>query len=81
MREKIDCFLPCDDVHIIADTLQTLRQSKTIQHINLLVTPDFAQNNNEPDNCSFLTVGSVTSSNSIVTIAENSDADFVLLSL
>ena len=81
MREKIDCFLPCDDVCAIADTLQVLRQSKTIQHINLLVTADFAQHNDAPDNCSLLTVDSTASSQAIAVISENSDADYVLLSL
>ena len=81
MREKIDCFLPCDDVCAIADTLQVLRQSKTIQHINLLVTPDFAQHNEAPDNCSLLAVDSITSSESIAVMAGNTDADYVLLSL
>ena len=37
MREKIDCFMPCRDLSDIEDTLQTLRQSKTTQHINLLI--------------------------------------------
>ena len=37
MREKIDCFMPCCDLSDIKETLQTLRQSKTIQHINLLI--------------------------------------------
>ena len=73
MREKIDCFLPCDDVCAIADTLQVLRQSKTIQHINLLVTPDFAQHNEAPDNCSLLAVDSITSSESIAVMAGNTD--------
>jgi hypothetical protein len=32
MREKIDCFLPCNDVAEIADSIQTLSQSKTTHH-------------------------------------------------
>ena len=43
MREKIDCFLPCDSIQIIEDTINQLRESKTVQHINLLVTEEFAR--------------------------------------
>ena len=43
MREKIDCFMPCCDLSDIKETLQTLRQSKTIQHINLLIDDEAKQ--------------------------------------
>ena len=38
MREKIDCFLPCDDLEAAEHTVKQLRGNKTIQHIFLLVT-------------------------------------------
>lgn len=81
MREKIDCFLPCDDMCAVADTLQVLRQSKTIQHINLLVTQSFADNNDAPENCTLLPVGGLMSSETMATVEQNTDADYVLLSL
>ncbi len=79
MREKIDCFLPCNNIHAIEDTISQLRESKTVQHINLLVTEDFAKENIAPDNCAFIVTDNITSSNTVVSIEENSDADFVLL--
>lgn len=81
MREKIDCFLPCDDTRAVAGTLQVLRQSKTIQHINLLVAPGTANNSDTPDNCTMLTIGNLMSAETIRTVEQNTDADYVLLSL
>ena len=81
MREKIDCFLPCDDMSAVADTLQVLRQSKTIQHINLLVTQDFADGNAAPDNCTMIVVDSLASSATVLAMEQNTDADYALVSL
>ena len=79
MREKIDCFLPCDSIQIIEDTINQLRESKTVQHINLLVTEEFAKENIAPDNCVFIVTDNIASSNTVMSIEENTDADFVLL--
>jgi hypothetical protein len=38
MREKIDCFLPCDDMNAVARTVAQLKASKTVQHIFLLTS-------------------------------------------
>ena len=35
MREKIDCFLPCDDQNITQDIITQLRASRTVQNIFL----------------------------------------------
>lgn len=60
MREKIDCFLPCNDPKAVSETTKQLKGNKTVQNISLL---------NEPP----------TSSNALMSIAENAKADYVLL--
>ncbi|MBQ9649831.1 MAG: DUF4922 domain-containing protein [Prevotella sp.] len=75
MREKIDCFLPCDDITGATKMLAQLRASKTVQHIFLLTsTPQPTMKD-----CQQLTVDNLTGSNTLMTIAENAKADYVLL--
>jgi len=88
MREKIDCFLPCSDADTLGKTLQTLRESKTIQHINLLVTDaqECAEENGSSDtmlpaDCTKITVDSLLSTKTMLTIEEHTDAEYVLISL
>ena len=52
MRGKIDCFLLCDNLSTSEDLLQELQRSKTVQHVNLLVTADFAAETQAPEGCS-----------------------------
>lgn len=80
MREKIDCFLPCDDIHVIGDMLDVLRQDKTIHHIHLLVSEKFSQENFAPHDCSFVVVDNIQSSQTIMAIEQDTEADYVLLS-
>ena len=80
MREKIDCFLPCDDLLGTARTVAQLRGSKTIQNIFLLTSaPLPADCDKTLSKCKALTVDNLTSSNTLMTIAENAKADYVLL--
>ena len=80
MREKIDCFLPCYDPHAAARTVAQLRGSKTIQNIFLLTSgPLSTQDGDNIRKCLPLTVDNLTSSNTLMTIAENAKADYVLL--
>ena len=80
MREKIDCFLPCYDPQHVARTIAQLRGSKTIQNIYLLTSgPLSADDSDTLGKCLPLTVDSLTSSNTLMTIAENAKADYVLL--
>ena len=80
MREKIDCFLPCDDLRSTARTVMQLRGSKTVQNIFLLVSAPLPANSDEAlRKCKTLAVDNLTSSNTLMTIAENAKADFVLL--
>ena len=77
MREKIDCFLPCSDLQAVAPVVAQLRASKAIQNICLLTSgplstkahADFQQ----------LQVDNLTSSNTLMGIAENAKAEYVLL--
>ena len=79
MREKIDLFLPCEDIEVAKETLFELHDDKTVQHINLLVSSDFAAHNQVPDGCTFIVVDRLESSNTITSIAENTDADYVMI--
>ena len=83
MREKIDCFMPCRDLSDIEDTLQTLRQSKTTQHINLLIDDEANANMDKScaDDCTFITTGRLTSTQTLLDIDAHTDAEYVLLSL
>ena len=75
MREKIDCFLPCEDLEVAAETVSQLRGSKTVQNIFLLVS--------EPGegigDCGQIQVAGLTGSNTLMSIAENAKADYALL--
>ncbi len=81
MRQKIDCFLPCDSVESIESMIETLRQSKTIQHIHLLVDADFASKNSVPDNCSLMVVDRLLSTRTMLEMERHTDADYVLMNL
>lgn len=78
LRENIDCFLPCDNLTDVEPLLSQLRQSNAIQHINLLVTKEFACKNQPPEDAAFIIVDNILSSRSILSIAENTDADYSL---
>ena len=79
MREKIDLFLPCDDLQEARFTTIDLHEDKTVQHINLLVSADFAAQYPVPEGCTFIAVDRLESSNTVESIAENTDADYVLI--
>ena len=79
MREKIDLFLPCEDLMMAQEALTELHDNKTVQHINLLVSSDFAAQHQVPDGCTFVVIDRLESSNTITSIAENTDADYVII--
>ena len=80
MREKIDCFLPCDDLKTALNTVRQLRPSKTIQHIFLLVSQNLSDEEAADfSDCHQIVVGNLSSSNTLMSIAENAKADYVLL--
>ena len=79
MRQKIDLFLPCEDLDFAQEALLELHDNKTVQHINLLVSADFAASHQVPDGCTFIVVDRLESSNTVSSIAENTDADYVII--
>ena len=79
MREKIDLFLPCEDLMVAQEALTELHDNKTVQHINLLVSSDFAAQHQVPDGCTFVVIDRLESSNTITSISENTDADYVII--
>ena len=79
MREKIDLFLPCEDFSAAQEALAELHEYKTVQHINFLVTYDFAARHQVPDGCTFVIIDRLESSNTMSSIAENTAADYALI--
>ena len=79
MREKIDLFLPFEALEKGEETLLELHENKTVQHINLLVSSDFASQHQVPEGCTFVVIDRMESSNTVMSIAENTDADYLLL--
>lgn len=80
MREKIDCFLPCSSLGATDALVSQLHGSKTVQHIYLLVSEMFAREHEEPENCRFIIVDSISSTATVMKIAAHADAEYVLLS-
>lgn len=80
MRGKIDCFLPCDNLSNVLDTLTVLRRSKTVLHINLLVTEGFAAANTPPEDCNIIVTDGVTSTDTVLKIEACANAEYALLS-
>ena len=79
MREKIDLFLPCEYIDDAQNALSVLHEYKTVQHIHFLVSADFAAHHQVPEGCTFVITDRLESSNTIVSIAENTDADYVMI--
>ena len=75
MREKIDCFLPCDDLSLAQQTITQLRNSRTVQNIFLLVNSPL----DEIKDARQITVDNLTSSNTLMRMAENAQADYALI--
>ena len=79
MREKIDLFLPCEDLEVARRALVELHDNKTVLHIHLLVSPAFATHHQVPNGCTFVIIDRLESSNTVVSIAENTDADYAMI--
>ena len=78
MREKIDCFLPYDG-QITQDIAIQLRGSRTVQNIFLMTSSAQAELPEAISDARWLKVGNLTSSNTMMEVAENAKADYVLL--
>ena len=81
MREKIDCFLPCNDLESARDVVTQIKGSKTIQHIYLLVNADLGELEGALCDCEQIVVNDLTSSATIAAIAQNAKADYALLQI
>ena len=79
MRQKIDCFLACSSLADIGKTVAQLRDNKTIHHIYLLVSSDFAASHEAPHDCQFICIDNLNSTKTMLRLAENAVADYVLL--
>jgi len=77
MRQKIDCFLACERLEDAEMTVSQLRDNKTIHNIYLLTNRDLTQE--APKDCRLLSVQNLTSTQTMMRIAENAAADYVLL--
>ena len=78
MREKIDCFLPCERFQTVKKAVSQFQRSKTIQNIFLLVSEISDSDDAWPVHRQ-ITVESLTSSTTMMKITENATADYVLL--
>lgn len=81
MRERINCFLACDDLSVVGQTLVVLRESEAVSHTYLLVSAYFAASNHAPVGCDFITVDDLTSTKTMMGICEKAYADYALISL
>ena len=81
MREKIDCFLPCNDLESARNVVAQIKGSKTIQHIYLLVNESLGELDGALCDCQQIVVNDLTSSATLMAIAENAKADYALLQI
>ena len=81
MREKIDCFLPCTNLESARTVVAQIKGSKTIQHIHLLVNETFNPESAEMADCRQIVVNDLTSSNTLMAIAEHASAEYALLQI
>ena len=78
--------MPCSDINDLEELLQTLRQSKTIQHINLLVNGNchidqYIDGNKCINDITIINADSLTSTQTLLDIEANTDAEYILLNL
>ncbi|MGN0281494.1 MAG: DUF4922 domain-containing protein [Prevotella sp.] len=79
MRQKIDCFLTCDNPDNLNDEIAKLRNSRTIQNIFILTADADYETGNEPEGCGMIEVDRPTSSATIRKIAAAATAEYILL--
>lgn len=81
MREKIDCFLVYDQVGNMHERVLQLRDSKTIQHIYLLVPEALQQHIEVPQGCQLLPVQGIASADTLHRVSANADTEYTLICL
>ncbi len=78
MRQKIDCFLACQSMESLTETIAQLRQSPAVRHIFLMVSKDLA-GSEVPQDCTLLVVEQLQSSHFVMQIAEHAVSPYTLL--
>ncbi|MBP3776141.1 MAG: DUF4922 domain-containing protein [Prevotella sp.] len=78
MKQKIDCFLACQSVESLSETIAQLRQSPAVRHIYLMVQKDLV-GSEAPQDCTLLVVEQLQSSQYVMQIAEHAVASYTLL--
>ena len=81
MREKIDCFLPCNDLESARDVVAQIKGSKTIQNICLLVNSPLDEGDDSLSDCQQIVVSDLTSSQTLAAIANEAKAEYALLQI
>ena len=79
MRQTIDCFMACSRVDDVRALAGQLRQSSDVRRLFLLVSEEMARTTEAPDDCTFVVADRLTASDTVMKIAENAVADYVLL--
>ena len=81
MREKIDCFIPCNNSLYIENNINQLRESRTVQHIHLMVSEEFKATHTPLKGCSFFVIDHLMSTKTICQIAQKIDSEYIMLCL
>ena len=81
MRERIDCFLPCNDVEALVPTIEQLQADKTVRHIWLLMPTETVAATELPAGCRPLAADAPLSASTMQAIAAKAEADYALLVL
>ena len=81
MRERTDCFLPCNDVKVLEPLISQLQGDKTVRHIYLLSSPGTMQDTSLPAGCRLLEADALLSSATMQAIADHAEADYALMVL
>lgn len=78
MRQRIDCFLVCQSLEALTETIAQLRQIPAVRHIFLMVNRELA-NTEVPQDCSLVVVEQLQSSQFVMQIAEHAIASYALV--
>ena len=81
MREKIQCFLPCNSLTEAEQNIAQLLGDKTIGSVTLLVNDEAMLGEQLPARCKMLKVEGLTSSETIKRMAEVLTAEYALVIL
>ena len=78
MKNNIDCFLVCQSVDLLKDTISQLRKSPAVRHIFLMVSEEMS-GVEVPRDCTLLVAKELQSSGFVMQVAEHAEAYYTLL--